>query len=157
MRQLLSALVVLLAAACSTYGPSNGGNGYVEEQIDERIYVVEGRAATEPTARAIALVRAAEIARMNGYTHLIILELTSGHRVVTETLNAPFMETYGSTGAFGQPVQHGQVSKLTTNQDAPPVVQVRVELADAETAAARNGVSIEDVFRRYGAKIGYRG
>lgn len=77
MKHLVSALAVLVLAACAStpaYGPAgSNGFGYAEQRIETGRYRVTFKARDAVSAEDGALRRAAELTRQNGYDHFTVV------------------------------------------------------------------------------------
>ncbi|WOI53076.1 CC0125/CC1285 family lipoprotein [Parvularcula sp. LCG005] len=152
MRRFISLALLALMAACSTYGPSAGGNGYTDTKITDTRYLIEGRAMSFETARNIAMVRAAELTEQNGFDHFVVLGVELDDRDLSESELAEYALL--SPGVWTGGMRNWGDESRARNL---PVIRVAIMFATPEQAAEYDGFAVRSVYADYGDKIGYRG
>jgi hypothetical protein len=89
MKKIILGLFILLLSACATpYNPQGLMGGFSEMQLDENVFRVSfrGNGFTSPERAAeFCLLRAAELARNNGYSYFVIIDSQSYSKYSTYT------------------------------------------------------------------------
>lgn len=119
--KLFAAAAVLALAGCATgYQPNNPfmGGGFTETQLDRNMFRVSfrGNGYTSPDrAEDFALLRSAELALKNGFTHFVIVQ--SNNQVSVSTYTTPVQTTTtGTANAYGGTVFGSSTSTTTGGQ-----------------------------------------
>lgn len=119
MRGIATASFALLLAACATaYQPESFSGGFSETQLDSNVFRVsfKGNGYTRADrAEELALLRSAELALKNGFTHFVIVQGQSGAQYGTYT--TPMQaNTTGSATVYGNTAYGRSTTTFTGGQ-----------------------------------------
>lgn len=122
MRFVLPLVASACVAACATaYQPQGLSGGFTETQIDRNVFRISfngnGYTSVE-RAEEMALLRSAEIALKNGFTHFVIADARSrtsysSFTTPTQTTTTGTLGTYGNTAYLNARTQTTGGQKLT--------------------------------------------
>lgn len=103
MRKLMLVCSVVVAGCATAYQPQGLSGGFTETQLDTNVWKVSfrGNGYTKgDKAEDFAMLRSAELALANGFTHFAFASSKTG--VETSTMTTPTTSyTSGSAGAYG--------------------------------------------------------
>src|SRR5216684_2626971 len=105
---ILTGLAIVLGACATSYKPQGLSGGFSETQLDRNVFRVSfrGNGYTRPErAEDFALLRSAELALRNGFTHFIIVDGRSSseygaYTTPTQSYTTGGATSYGNT-AYG--------------------------------------------------------
>lgn len=108
------AVVVLLSSCATTYQPQGFSGGFTETQLDTNVFRVSFRGngyTSSDRAADFALMRSAELALKNGFTHFVIIDGRSGSSVSSFTTPVQ-STTVGSANVYGN-TAYGRATTTT--------------------------------------------
>ena len=116
MRKIyLSTLVLVLCGCATTYQPKGFSGGFSETQLDTNVFRVafNGNGYTgREKAEDYALLRSAELALQNGFTHFAILDSRAGTNY--STFRTPTQSTTTGTASVYGNTAYGSATTTTT-------------------------------------------
>jgi hypothetical protein len=171
MRSIFAAIGILALGACATgYQPEGFSGGFSEVPVAADAYQisVKGNGYTSSAkVNEMALLRAAELAKTNGYNHFVILNLDQYERQSSyTTAGTSTTNTYGSATAYGSgnyATATGSATSYTTYNPGQtynivkPGVDVVVRFVPDEFAAEASALSVEQIYGMYAEKYGLIG
>lgn len=172
--RFLSLIVSFALAACTSYTPSGQGlagffGGFNETPLAQDTYRINasGNAYTSRAkTNAIAMVRAAELAREKGYDKFLVLSFDEWSKVNTFVTDGRATTTsYGSATAynFGNSVNvTGNTTSYTTYSSPQvqtiekPRTDIVVKFVGIGDPAAENALSVDQILSEFGPRVGYK-
>jgi hypothetical protein len=168
MKVVFAAMGMCALVACATpYQPESFSGGFSEIPLASDTYQisVSGNGYTSKSAvREMSLLRAAELARENGFTHFVVLDSADATKTNTfVTPGSSQTNTYGSATAYSygnSATAYGQSSSTTsftpaqTQYVVKPGTDLVVRFVPAEFADEVRALSVEQVFAMYAEKYG---
>ena len=103
MRVTMFVVGVLLSGCATTYQPQGFSGGFTETQLDTNVFRVSFRGngyTSAERAEEMALLRSAEVAMKNGFTHFAVVDAASRSRHSTVTTPTQSTTT-GSLSVYG--------------------------------------------------------
>ena len=172
--RIFSVLASLALAACTSYTPAGQGvaglfGGFDETPLAQDAYRINasGNAYTSRAkTNAIAMVRAAELAREKGYEKFLILSFDEWSKVNTfVTDGQATTNTYGTATAYsyGNSVNVTGNSTSQTTYSPPqyhtvekPRTDIVVRFVSMDDPAAANALSVDQILAEFGPRAGYK-
>jgi hypothetical protein len=116
MRVLAVSIAAIVLSACATsYQPQSFSGGFTETQLDKNVFRVSFKGngyTSRERAEDFALLRSAELALRNGFTHFVIVDGRAGTDF--STITTPTQSTtVGSANVYGNTV-YGRATTTTT-------------------------------------------
>ena len=170
----LRLIAVVALAGCTSYTPAGEGvagffGGFNETPLAQDAYRINasGNAYTSRAkTNAIAMVRAAELARENGYERFLILSFDEWSKVNTFVTNGQATtNTYGTATAYtyGNSVNvAGNATSYTTYSPPQyhtvekPRTDIVVKFVGIDDPAATNALSVDQILAEFGPRAGYK-
>lgn len=161
--------MLCLMFGCTTYKPEGFGGGYNEMPLSQNAYLIKARGnafASQNKTIAIAMVRAAVIAKEHGYDRFLILDQATYNDLSTYTTTgtATTNSTTSLTGNIsGNRIRASGHTISKTSYDPPqvhtiskPRSEMVVFFVSKSDPQYDNALPVRSIIDRYGKTAGYK-